>query len=551
MHVLSGERWVGGLLDYHRQPGELTIEPESWVTVAAVDGLYFEPAHDWVRLANYVREVGFGPVARKVRSRRSEGLRNQKYLSVGAGRVSAADDDALASVGDSVLFVACCHPRCTDRLTVPELLTRSSPSIAETAQKRRYINYLDLNLRVIPPPLNLVSGFSPLSGADLPSNMCSGALAAAEDLLKTHRSSMEPLPLPQASPVETIDRAAMESSPPRSNGAAIVGYGHYAKTIIEPNVRAAGLDVSRVYELDPTQLAGETTDKLSCTTASSLLQSEDYDIVFVAGYHHTHAKVAVQAIERGAAVAIEKPIVTTYGQLEAMRTALQEAPDARAYACFHKRHSYFNQFIRRDLDLASNEPLHYYCIVYEVPLPARHWYRWPNSQSRIVSNGCHWIDHFLYLNDFAAVRQAHATRMANGDVSCSLELDNGASFNMLLTDEGSPRIGVQDHVEIRANGATIRIRNARRYSVERSGRVRRRRTQAKMASYETMYQQIVRRVSLGQGGEEERSLLASSEAMLKLEDLLTESVIDLGDRGTTGPANLWPVATASGGQPTP
>src|SRR5690606_15551503 len=98
------------------------------------------------------------------------------------------------------------------------------------------------------------------------------------------------------------------------------------------------------------------------------------------------------------------------------------------------------------------EPVSCHCIVYEEPLPPRHWYRWPASRGRLVSNGCHWIDHFLFLNNFAPVADRDVFVFADGTVNCSLVLANGASFSMLLTGRGAGRAGMQNYIEIRTTG---------------------------------------------------------------------------------------------------
>ena len=83
-----------------------------------------------------------------------------------------------------------------------------------------------------------------------------------------------------------------------------------------------------------------------------------------------------------------------------------------------------------DLGVAPGEPVSYHCIVYEVPLPELHWYRWPSSRSRLISNGCHWTDHFLLLNGFAEPVAYDVVESSDGMVNVTVELANGAVFTM-------------------------------------------------------------------------------------------------------------------------
>ncbi len=89
----------------------------------------------------------------------------------------------------------------------------------------------------------------------------------------------------------------------------------------------------------------------------------------------------------------------------------------------------------------------------------------------MVSNGCHWIDHFLYLNDFARPKSWEVAIGPDDKINCSVTLANGAFFMMVLTEQGSDRIGLQDYVELRANGATAQIINGPAYRDENGERV--------------------------------------------------------------------------------
>jgi predicted dehydrogenase len=255
-------------------------------------------------------------------------------------------------------------------------------------------------------------------------------------------------------------------------------------------------------------------------TSPELRSGEEFDALLIAGYHHTHAPLAVEALRRGAYAVVEKPLATDPHQLEALSAAVRDDP--RLFACFHKRYLPFNAWVRTDLKIEEGHPISYHCIVFEVPLPELHWYRWPNSRSRLVSNGCHWIDHFLFLNQYAepVAQELHAA--GDGTVNCSIELANGAFFTMVLTDQGSERIGVQDHIQLRANGGTITMTNGSDYVAESSHGIIRRARINKMTSYQIMYRTIGKQVASGAWGDSLRSVEVSTALMLNLEKLLND-----------------------------
>jgi predicted dehydrogenase len=295
----------------------------------------------------------------------------------------------------------------------------------------------------------------------------------------------------------------------------LFGLGNYAKTVVIPNV-SSHLQIEVVHEVDPLQIS-KSTGTLVWTTSPNATEHDDTDVFLIAGYHHTHAPLAIEAIRRGAAAVVEKPVVVSRDQLDELLTALQTY-QGRMYCCFHKRYLPFNGFVFKDLGIARGEAVSYHCVVYEVPLPPRHWYRWPNSRSRLVSNGCHWIDHFLFLNDFAACERIDVFRADDGTANCSVELVNGAVFTMTLTDRGSERIGVQDHIELRSAKRTVRMVNGSFYEAESETRVLRRVRTNKMGSYRRMYREIARAIGAGKPGDSAMSIERSSRLMLDLEE---------------------------------
>jgi hypothetical protein len=172
-----------------------------------------------------------------------------------------------------------------------------------------------------------------------------------------------------------------------------------------------------------------------------------------------------------------------------------------------------------DLDAKPGQPIDYHCIVFEMPLPERHWYRWPNSRSRIVSNGCHWIDHFMFLNAYCPVSRRHVYQAKNGTVVVSLELANGAVFSMTLTDVGSRRIGVREFTELRSGDVQVRILDNKSYESENSHRVLRRLRLRPMDSYARMYRTISRRIVRGEPGDTPESF-RSSEVVIDIDEQL-------------------------------
>ncbi len=517
MRARLGKDWVEGLADPHRREHEVRIQVRGLLNLEAIEGLYPTKPRNARLVWNYLREIGPTATARKVLSRTSERHRNAKFVSCGFGRVVECPGSGKLRTGESVVFLSPAGPACTDGVVVPEGLVVAAESGAVPELAKNTLLHLALQPSDGAAWWVGVRGWHAEAGLNLPS-------AALEILMKEAGRAVreadwkkaQSFAAPETAPATVLPAPRVDRIDGRPR-AALFGYGNYAKTVALPALRNH-LTVDRIHEIDPTQIplrrpAGVTWD------SSPHLSEQTHDAVIVAGYHHTHAPVAAEALRRGAAVLIEKPIATTRPQLRELLAAMREG-NGSVFSGYQRRYLPFNAMAREDLGVEPGEPVSYHAVVFEVPLPALHWYRWPNSRSRLLSNGCHWLDHFLYLNEFAAVSDMQLAAAPDGSLNASVTLENGAFFTMALTDRGSRRLGVRDHVELRANGATVTIEDQSRYQAENGSRVLRRRRIPRLDAYRLMYDEIGRRIAAGEPGESAISVRRSANLVLDLEERL-------------------------------
>lgn len=521
---LLADNWQSSFLDYARLPGQCRIKVRLWALLKPVDGIYVVPTRHWRVLYNYLREIGLRRVFRKVASRRSEGLRNQKFLAVGCGEVLESSAESNLRPGQPIVFLAPCHPKCVERISLPEAflqpLDQGLPewlpegSLAFFEQAENGSSLLE--------GANAFAGWSPYSGSPADAAELSRVLSdAAREMERLDLSDAKLLPLSAPSPIAESKQKEFPGKAAKT--AALIGYGQYAKTSIVPNLHA-GVRIAKVHEIDPCQLGDIHAFPYACDTSPNLRAWEQFDVYFIAGFHHTHAPTAVEALRRGAAAVVEKPLATTFAQLDELTSAMQGPTGGRFFAGFQKRYSPLTRWAVQDLGIGPGRPVSYHCIVYEIELPPLHWYNWPNSGSRILSNGCHWIDHFLFLNGFSPVKSFEVGPAGQRSLFALAELDNGASFTMTLGDEGSPRIGMQEYVELRSGKRSVRICNFSDYRAEDELRLLRKARVNKLQSFREMYREISRRIVEGLPGDDPESVASSVGLTLQMEDRLRKTV---------------------------
>jgi predicted dehydrogenase len=520
MHVLIQRRFTDGFLDYHRGPGDYLVESVVWKNLERLQGLYYERPKSLWMIWNYLWDIGPRQTIRKVLSRNQERYRNEKYVACGVGYVRERPDGSLLRDGALVVFLAPCHPLAAERIVLPlELLKTANPDDLSFVPTQALLCQTEPEDSTDASRWwQSVRGWNPHSGIGLSQPACDRLLDQALDSLKgADWAKAVKLPSNRGrSMVQSRVGVARPANLQRKS-TVLFGYGNYAKNIILPNVRKY-LDVRCIHEIDPLQIPLNRTVQYGWDTAAKPSPDEKYEVFLIAGYHHTHAPLAIQGLQQNACVVVEKPIATSEGQLVGLLNAMRRY-QGKVFCCFHKRYSAFNALARKDLQVQLGEPISYHCIVYEVPLPPMHWYRWPSSRSRLITNGCHWIDHFLFLNNYSEATACHLHHASDrSSITCSITLANGAFFTMVMTYRGSERIGPQDYVELRGNGRTVRIVNEAEYWAEAKHRILRKKKVNKMRSYEQMYREVSRQIVLNGAGDTAASVKGAVEVGLWLED---------------------------------
>jgi predicted dehydrogenase len=488
---------------------EARVAVTQWLVRDEIRDQYIEyPQSVWL-VWNYLLRFGVRAVLGKVRSRLSERERNHKTVGVGIGDVCEAPENYDHLLGRSVLFVAPNHPAGHELAVVPVCLL--TPIHSE-----RSVNQASVaSLMPLEDLCRHLRAWSPYSGTPIDDRRVSAVLADMASTLSVEGTQDCP-----KSHVPVLTR--LTGTNQRQRGAlptaVLFGLGNYAKTAILPNIRRH-LELQRVHELDTAQLRFlGSNPSLDVDTCPLPRNDRKFDAWLIAGYHHTHAELAASAIRAGAVAVIEKPLATTRGQFESFLTALRANSSGRFYACFHKRYSIFAGYVLSDLGCVSGAPVDMHCVVYEIPLPTHHWYNWPNSGSRLISNGCHWIDYFMYVNGYPRVEFVGKWQPRGKDVVAQVRLENGAYLSMSVTDAGSQRLGMRDHVELRHGGTTVTITDSSSYVAENRRRVMRRARCNSLSAYARMYREIAKSIATGEPGDTLDSL-RSTEATLQLEEL--------------------------------
>ena len=265
-----------------------------------------------------------------------------------------------------------------------------------------------------------------------------------------------------------------------SVGVAFLGSGNFARATLIPAFAAAGARLVTVASrsgLTANDAAGRLGFERAAASVSEAIQAEDVDAVVVATRHSSHAELAVEALQAGKAVFVEKPLAVTEDQLDLVEAALQ--PQSVLMVGFNRR---FAPLVTRLGEaLGGRTPEGILIRVNAGALPADHWLRDPeDGGGRLVGEGCHFVDLAIHLARSAPVSvSATGSPPPDGPVDGSdtfgitIRFDSGTTAQVLYTGAGDTRLG-KERIEVFGGGLSAVIDDFRRlelYAERRRTRV--------------------------------------------------------------------------------
>jgi len=271
-------------------------------------------------------------------------------------------------------------------------------------------------------------------------------------------------------PKPQIKRAAQADQLTDRYGVSVIGAGDYVRSIVLPALTtdssARSIEKRGIADLNPAAAAMAVTRfgfAFASTDTDALFDDPGTQGLFIASYHDTHAPFAIRALEKGIAVFVEKPPVTSWDQLRALLDTYERQPGFLAVG-YNRRFAPALLRLRRLLS-TDQGPLTIVCMVQGHALPPTHWYHGVRQGSQIAGNICHWIDLCVWLTRPALPVHVVSTRplltrdsaQNTSNVSITLTFADGSLATIVFTDRGDRLRGVQELIEVRRGGLSVSI----------------------------------------------------------------------------------------------
>jgi predicted dehydrogenase/threonine dehydrogenase-like Zn-dependent dehydrogenase len=178
---------------------------------------------------------------------------------------------------------------------------------------------------------------------------------------------------------------------------AMIGAGNYGGRVLIKAFKAGGAALDTLVSASGVS-AVEYGRRFGFANASSdagaAILSPNVDAVCIATRHDSHARFALQALEAGKHVFVEKPLALKLEEVEAIAAA---APGKVLMVGFNRR---FAPMVVKMKSLLATvaEPKAFVMTVNSGPIPLAHWTQDPEvGGGRIVGEACHFIDLLRHL----------------------------------------------------------------------------------------------------------------------------------------------------------
>src|SRR4051794_28655643 len=123
--------------------------------------------------------------------------------------------------------------------------------------------------------------------------------------------------------------------------AAVIGCGDVSVVHLQAIGNLAGVELAGVCDTDPGRAAAAAQRYGVPAFAGhrELLDAVRPDVVHVCTPHHQHAPVALDCLDAGVAVLVEKPVAHTIAEADRLVAAARERPQVKVGICLQNRYN--------------------------------------------------------------------------------------------------------------------------------------------------------------------------------------------------------------------
>jgi polar amino acid transport system substrate-binding protein len=281
-----------------------------------------------------------------------------------------------------------------------------------------------------------------------------------------------------AAPDHAVDLSKSAAGAAGGDGAAFIGFGNYAKSVLLPAFQKAGGGTLRTVVTSTGISARGAAEKSgfarAATDADEAFNDPAVSTIFIATRHDSHADLAIGALRAGKHVFVEKPLALTQDELDRVVVAAREASGLLTVG-FNRRFAPMVGEAKRALG-ARGGPLN---MIYRVNagfIPKESWVHGSQGGGRIVGEACHFVDTLSAIAGAPPVWvQAASPDGVSDSVAGLLRFADGSTGTILYSSLGDPSVP-KERIEIFASGIVVEIDDFSAIRVAKRGKMTRRKS---------------------------------------------------------------------------
>ncbi|MBI3680405.1 MAG: bi-domain-containing oxidoreductase [Acidobacteria bacterium] len=262
-------------------------------------------------------------------------------------------------------------------------------------------------------------------------------------------------------------------------GVGLIGAGLFTRGVLLPllkNLKAIRLRGVAATSGASARHAAEKAGFEYCTTNyREILEDPSVDAVVITTRHDLHAQMAVEALQAGKHVFVEKPLAMNDQQLRTVLEAASQAHDRILMVGFNRRFAPATRRLIAEFGCGSSA---IHCRVNAGAVSVGSWVQDPDEGGgRIVGEVCHFIDLIHGIAGGLTCSVAAAAMLEGGEnptedtIAVVLQLDNGSIGSIVYAANGDKSFP-RERIEVFSAGAVGLIENFRSYRITAGGKTR-------------------------------------------------------------------------------
>jgi predicted dehydrogenase/threonine dehydrogenase-like Zn-dependent dehydrogenase len=245
----------------------------------------------------------------------------------------------------------------------------------------------------------------------------------------------------------------------------VVGSGSFAITTFLPLIRNRDDLELRTISSQSGTTAKAIAKKYNfhnvTTDVNKVFKDPEINKILILTRNSTHAKFAIEALENGKDVLVEKPPTVTMEELKELRRAVETHPDQLFFVDFNRRYSKWTKITNEYLKNRTSPIIINYRINGDK-LSKDYWvYDQKEGGSRYISELCHFVDYIYFLINskiekisFSTIDTKDISIKSSENFVFTIKFKNGSIGNIIYSTIGSSYFN-KEFIEIMSNDITI------------------------------------------------------------------------------------------------